>query len=70
MFANRIYLVVLISDYPLRALSILSSKVGRNVFYSRENKKTTTNIIFFFFFSIGEKFVATRNESEGRGDVY
>lgn len=50
MFANRIYLVVLISDYPLRALSILSSKVGRNVFYSRENKKTTTNIIFFFFF--------------------
>lgn len=69
MFANRIYLVVFISDYPLRALSILSSKVGRNVFYSRENKKTTTNIIFFFF-SIGEKFVATRNESEGREDVY
>lgn len=68
MFANRIYLVVFISDYPLRALSILSSKVGRNVFYSRENKKTTTNI--FFFFSIGEKFVATRNESEGRRDVY
>lgn len=68
MFANRIYLVVFISD-SLRAPfhPFLKSRKKRVLF---QRKQEDHDEYYFFFFSIGEKFVATRNESEGRGDVY